>query len=261
MNDGGRDPDRNRVPSAHAPHSATGAPDASTLGILTLDTAFPRIPGDVGAPETFAFPVRHATVTGAYVEELVHRRDDMLLPRFVQAADALVEAGCIGIVTTCGFLVRWQQELAAECTVPVLTSALLQLPLVQRCLPRRQRVGVVTYSGADLDPAALAAAGADPFTPIEGVDPRGYFFHTIRYGAETLDRTRMEQDVVAAARRLVAAHRDLGAIVLECANMPPYRNAVAEAVGLPVFDAVQLIGWFHAGLVGTHARYSRHNLW
>ena len=231
------------------------------LGILTLDTAFPRIPGDVGAPETFAFPVRVATIKGALVDDVVHRRSDVLLPQFVAAAAELVEGGCIGITTTCGFLVRWQRELAAEIEVPVLTSALLQVPLVQRCLPRHRRVGIVTYSAADLSPAALEAAGADPYTPVEGVDPRGYFYRTIRHGTQTIDRDRMAADVVAAARRLAGAHHNLGAIVLECANMPPYRKAVELAIELPVFDAAHLVAWFYAGIAGTHARYSRHNLW
>jgi len=231
------------------------------LGILTLDTEFPRIPGDVGAPETFSFPVRHAAVRGAFVDDVVHRGEDTLLPRFVAAAAELVEGGCIGIATTCGFLVRWQHELTAELDVPVLTSALLQLPLVQRCLPRHRRVGVVTYSAAALSPALIGAAGADPFTPIEGVDPLGYFGRAIRHGAAQLDRDRMAEDVVAAARRLAAAHHDLGAIVLECANMPPYRDAVEAALELPVFDAAQLVSWFYAGIAGSPARYSRHKLW
>src|SRR5260221_4996589 len=199
------------------------------LGILTLDTAFPRIPGDVGAAETFPFPVRRVVVAGAFVDDVVHRADDALLPQFVRAAMTLADAGCIGIATTCGFLVRWQRELAAAVPVPVLTSALLQLPLVQQCLPQHRRVGVITYSTADLAPAALEAAGADPSTPIEGVDPDGYFANTIRHGTDHLDRDRMADDVVSAARRLASAHADLGAIVLECANMPPYRTAIEAA--------------------------------
>lgn len=231
------------------------------LGLLTLDTAFPRIPGDVGAAETFPFPVRHAVVAGALVDDVVHRADDALFPQFVRAALTLADDGCIGIATTCGFLVRWQRELAAAVPVPVLTSALLQLALVQRCLPQHRRVGVVTYSAADLTPAALEAAGADPSTPIAGVAPGGYFATTIRHGAKVLDRGRMASDVVAAARRLASAHPDLGAIVLECANMPPYRAAVEEAMRLPVFDAVQLITWFYAGIARTPPRYAHTNLW
>ena len=218
------------------------------LGILTLDTAFPRIRGDVGCPDTFDFPVRYATVPGAVPERVVHGHDDAALPAFVAAAQELVDAGALGIATTCGFLARWQDALSAALAVPVMTSALLQAPLVQRTLPRGRRLGVVTYSAADLDAALLAAAGLPADTPVAGVDPDGVFARTIRHGALALDREAMAADVVAAARRLCAAHRDLGAILLECANMPPYADAVRDATGLPVHDAADLCRWFHAAL-------------
>ena len=170
------------------------------LGILTLDTAFPRINGDVGAPGTFAFPVLHRVVAGAGVEGVVHAPDRALLPAFIAAARELEAEGCIALATTCGFLVRWQPELAAAVEVPVMTSALLQVPVLARCLPQRRRIGVVTYSADAITPDLLAAAGADPATPVAGVDPAGYFARTIRQGATTLDRDRMAADVIAAAR-------------------------------------------------------------
>ena len=86
--------------------------------------------------------------------------------------------------------------------------------------------------------ATLAAAGADPGTPVEGVDEDGYF-----------------------ARRRCPAATTSAAILLECANMPPYRDALATQVGLPVFDAAQVIAWFHAGLPGATQRYGRSDLW
>jgi hypothetical protein len=231
------------------------------LGILTLDTAFPRIHGDVGCPETFDFPVRYATVAGADPDEIVHRGSDETLPRFVRAAQELVDAGCVGIATTCGFLARWQRALAAELPVPVLTSPLLAIPMLGRLLPTRRKVGVVTYSAAALTPAVLDAAGASPYTPVQGVDPAGWFAKTIRYGAAHLDTTKMGADVVEAARHLVAHHYDIGAIVLECANMPPYRDAVVAATELPVFDAAQLVTWFYRGIAGSTRRHARHDLW
>ena len=234
-------------------------PDDAMLGILMLDTAFPRIRGDVGCADTFAFPVRLATVEGATVDDVVHRCAPALLPAFIHAGNALAAEGCIGLATTCGFMARWQRELADALPIPILTSALLQLPLVAATLPAGKRVGIVTYSSADISPSLLEAAGARSPVPVEGVDPDGYFARTIREGAATLDPSRMEADTVAAARRLVACHPDLGAIVLECANMPPYRDAVQAAVDRPVFDAVQLIAWFRAGL--SRPRHGRGDLW
>jgi hypothetical protein len=178
----------------------------------------------------------------------VHRRDDALLPAFIAAGRTLAESGCIGIATTCGFLARWQGALAAALPVPVLSSALLQVPMLQRLLPAGRRAGIVTYSAGDLTSETLVAAGVDPATPVEGIDPEGYFATTIRDGREELNFARMERDVVGAAKRLVAKHPGIGALVLECANMPPYRAAVAAAVARPVFDAAGLVAWFYAGL-------------
>jgi hypothetical protein len=110
------------------------------LGILTLDTAFPRIAGDIGAPETFAFPVRHAVVAGATPDEIVHRRQDVLLPRFVAAAHELAAAGCLGITTTCGFLVRWQRELTTAMRVPSSRGAAADSLLAQTA-PFGRKVG------------------------------------------------------------------------------------------------------------------------
>jgi len=231
------------------------------LGILTLDTAFPRIRGDIGCPETFDFPVKYATVQGADPEHVVHLGSDAALPHFVRAAEGLIEDGCVGIATTCGFLARWQRELAHELSVPVLTSSLLLIPLVTRMLPAHRLVGVVTYSAPALTPALLEAAGASPYTPVEGVDPSGPFARMIRHGATHLDTTKMAADVVEAARHLVAHHQDVGAIVLECANMPPYRDAVVAATELPVFDAAMLFTWFHRALAGSSRRHARHDLW
>lgn len=224
------------------------------LGILTLDTAFPRIRGDVGCAQTFDFPVRYATPKGADPELVVHRRDDSMLPVFIAAALELVDAGACGIATTCGFLARWQDALTGALPVPVLTSALLQAGLVARTLPKGRRVGVVTYSAGDLTPELCAIAGLPAATPVAGVDPDGVFARTIRRGAATLDREAMARDVAEAARGLVGANRDLGAIVLECANMPPYRPEVEAATGLPVYDAAQLVAWFHAGLAAAGPR-------
>ena len=231
------------------------------LGILSLDTAFPRVRGDVGCGETFDFPVKYATVDGADPEEIVHRAGDAVLPRFIRAAEGLVDDGCLGIATTCGFLVRWQRELAAALPVPVLTSSLLVLPLVARTLPVGRMVGVVTYSVDALTPAVLDAAGAPHDTPVEGVNPSGCFAQAIRYGAMNLDRGKMSADVADAARRLVARRSEVGAIVLECANMPPYREAVVAATGLPVFDTAQVLTWFYRGIEGSARPHADGDLW
>lgn len=219
------------------------------LGILMLETRFARIPGDVGNGETWPFPVLFRVVRGATAGKVVLDGARGLLPDFIAAAQELVALGAEGITTTCGFLSPFQKELAAAAGVPVATSSLMQVPWVQATLPPGKRVGIVTVSKACLTPAHLEAAGAPADTPVAGTEGGREFFRVL-VGEEKddLDVALAEQDILDAGRALVAAHPEVGAIVLECTNMPPYAGALQAALGLPVYDIYSLITWFHAGL-------------
>jgi Asp/Glu/hydantoin racemase len=222
-----------------------GAP----LGILMLEARFPRIPGDMGNAETWPFPVLYRVVRGASPERVVLRGARGLLPEFVAAARELVDLGAEAITTNCGFLSLFQRELAAAAGVPVATSSLMQVPWVQATLPPGRRVGVITVSRASLTPAHLEAAGVPLDTPIIGTEGGREFFRVlIKAEAEDMDLTLAGQDILAAGQALVAEHPELGAIVLECTNMPPYAAALQQAVGLPVYDIYSMITWFRAGL-------------
>lgn len=215
-----------------------------SLGVLTLETRFPRPLGDVGNPASFEFPVRYKVVPGASPQRVVRERAQGLLQPFIDAGLELIEQGCIGITTTCGFLVLFQSELAAALPVPVMTSSLLQIAEAERRLPHRQRAGVVTISAESLDAAHLAAAGARADTPVEGVDADGELARRILNDEQMLDVVQAGHDVVAAAQRLMARCPEVGALVLECTNMPPYADAVRRVTGLPVYDALTAINVF-----------------
>jgi hypothetical protein len=222
-----------------------GAP----LGILMLDARFPRIPGDMGHGGTWPFPVLFRVVRGATPERVVLRGAQGLLPDFIAAARELVELGAEAITTNCGFLSLFQRELAEAVAVPVATSALMQVPFLQAMLPPGQRVGIVTVSKASLTAAHLAAAGVPPDAPVAGTeDGREFFRVLIKAEKEDLDIGLAELDILEAGRALVAAHPEVGAIVLECTNMPPYAAALREAVGRPVHDVYSMVSWFQAGL-------------
>ena len=222
-----------------------GAP----LGILMLDARFPRIPGDMGNALTWPFPVLYKVVAGATPEKVVLHGAQGLLPDFLDAAKELVGQGAEAIATNCGFLALFQRELAAHVRVPVATSALIQVPWVQATLPPGQRVGIVTVSAASLTPAHLDAAGVPRDTPIAGTEHGQEFFRVlIKAEKPDLDIALASRDILDAARALVAGHKDIGAIVLECTNMPPYAHALRQALGLPIYDIYSLMTWFHAAL-------------
>ncbi len=220
----------------------------AAIGILMLEARFARVPGDMGNALTWPFPVQYRVVRGASPERVVLHRAEGLLQPFLEAAADLVAHGCAAITTNCGFLSLFQRDLAAHVGVPVATSALMQVPWVQATLPPGQRVGVVTISAGSLTAAHLEAAGAPADTPVVGCEGgRELFAVLIRGVREDLDTDAASADVVEAARALAAAHPEVGAIVLECTNMPPYAAAVRAATGLPVFDSVTLVRWLARG--------------
>ncbi|MBT5111342.1 MAG: aspartate/glutamate racemase family protein [Rhodospirillaceae bacterium] len=221
---------------------------AARLGILALDTRFPRIPGDVGNRATWPFPVLYDVVPGATPHRVVTQGGDGLLDDFKQAAEVLIEKGADGIATTCGFLSLFQAELANHINAPVATSSLMQAPFVQRLLPAGRRVGILTVNSKALTRAHLEAAGVDPETPVQGAE-EGRELSRVLIGDEpTLNVDLARQDMLDAGDALLAAHDDIGAIVLECTNMGPYARDLADHTGLPVFDVVSFLTWFHAGL-------------
>jgi Asp/Glu/Hydantoin racemase len=225
--------------------SSYGAP----LGILMLEARFPRIPGDMGNATTWPFPVLYKVVPGATPERVVLQGARGLLPDFIAAARELVQLGAEAITTNCGFLSLFQAELGTALRVPVATSALMQVPWLQAMLPPGKRVGIVTVNKAGLTPAHLTAAGVPLDAPIEGTEGGREFFRVlIKAEATDMDVALARQDILDAGRRLVAGHPEVGAIVLECTNMPPYAADLQAALGLPVYDIYSMICWFQAGL-------------
>ncbi|WP_428485682.1 aspartate/glutamate racemase family protein [Rhodopila sp.] len=230
---------------AYGGKAVYGAP----LGILMLEARFPRIQGDMGNAGTWPFPVLYRVVKGASPERVVLHGAAGLLPSFLEAAAELVSVGAEAITTNCGFLSLFQRELAAHVGVPVATSALMQVPWVQAMLPPGKRVGVVTVSAGSLTPRHLEAAGAPLDMPVVGTEDGVEFFRVLILGEkQDMDVGLAAADVLDAGRRLMARHPEVGAVVLECTNMPPYAAALRAALGVPVFDVYSLVTWLQAGV-------------
>ena len=220
----------------------------ASVGILMLDATFPRVPGDMGHAATWPFPVLYRVVRDASPDRVVRQGAEGLLGRFIDAARDLVRDGADGITTNCGFLSLYQAEIAAAVPVPVLTSSLMQVAMVDRLLPQGRRAGILTISGSTLTPAHLAAAGVPEGTPVGSTEGGRAFTRAILGNEPELDLEAAREDNVAAALALRQAHPGLGAIVLECTNMTPYAADIAAATGLPVHSMVGFVSWFQAAL-------------
>jgi hypothetical protein len=215
---------------------------APAIGILVMDARIERIPGDVGNPATFPFPVLCRTVAGATLKRLIAERDPSLLGPFIAAGRELVREGAKALTTTCGFMILFQEDLAREFPVPVFTSSLLQLPFIERTLRPQDRIGILTADAGNLTPEHLRRAGGDVSRlTVCGLENGPFFREAIFSGRGRLDAGNVEAEVVAQARRMTTADPAIRAVLLECANLPPYAAAVQKAVGLPVYDFVTMI--------------------
>ena len=221
----------------------------ATIGILMLETRFPRIPGDMGNALTWPFPVLYKVVRGASPDLVVRRGAEGLLDAFVAAGRELVRDGADGITTNCGFLSLFQGELAEALGVPVATSSLMQAPMIQALLPPGRRVGILTVSAATMTSEHLARAGVAQGTPVWGTEGGREFTRVLLDNEPRLDVELARANVVTAARDYQAAHPDLGAILMECTNMVPYAADVRAATGLPVFSIHSFVCWFQSSLV------------
>ncbi len=220
----------------------------ASVGILMLETRFPRIPGDMGNARTWPFPVLYKIVPGASPDRVVRRRAEGLEGAFVDAARSLVREGADGITTNCGFLSLFQKELQRAVPVPVASSALMQAALIEATLPPDKRVGILTISAETLTPRHLEAAGARTDTPVIGTDGGTELSRAILNDELELDAARAREDMLAAARDLTTGHPEVGAILLECTNMVPYAADVRAATGLPVHSIYGFVTWFQEGL-------------
>lgn len=209
------------------------------LGILMLDTTFDRPPGDAGNPDSWPFPVVVERVAGAYARPIVQGTSRNVAP-FLAAGKKLIEQGAGAIITTCGFLVRHQREFEEAFAVPVLTSTLTQFRRLQRELPKGRRLAILTIDASALDEVIRSAANIGSDVPAFAPSPDSHFVSAILDGAVALDVRRAMKDWVEVAQDAQSRCPEIGAWLFECANMPPYSDAVRKATGLPVYDTLSM---------------------
>ena len=216
------------MPPASRPHC---------IGVLMLETRFPRPVGDVGHPQTFAnlgLKAIYQVLPGASPQRVVSPDDPGLLNEFIAAAHGLVARGATLITTSCGFLARYQAAMSEALPVPVITSSLLL------CAGLPQPI-VLTINASSLSPGLLLAAGVPEGTPVIGVPPESHFRQQILGNQTTLNPVQARAELVALVKYLKIRHPEAQNLVLECTNMPPYAEALAAASGLPVHHLMTAI--------------------
>ncbi len=217
--------------------------------MLCAEWNIPFVPGDLNNANTFNFPVRYETVPGASGADVLRGSGDSFAELMINAAKKLESEGVRAITGNCGFMLAFQDRVAAAVDIPVFLTSLVQLPMLLQMIGPDKQLGILTANSAGLGDKEFATVGVHDTSRlrVQGMENYPHFNDVILKELGTLDEDHMRSEVVTAAQDLVRAHPQIGAFMLECSDLPPYSKAIHEATGLPVFDWANFINYvYHA---------------
>jgi aspartate/glutamate racemase len=225
------------------------AVEGYVVGVLHLESRYPLPPGNAQHAQTYPFPVAFEAVPVTDPLALM-RGEPSIEPLLIAACERLVRRGVRVIVGACGSFAYYQKAVAETASVPVFCSVLTQVPLILQSLGRK-RLGVICASDSSMNQRIYAACDvADP-SRLAIAQMKGHSeFDRMLTQREPMEEARLREQTVAVAEQLARTHSDIGALLLQCSDLPPYAAAIQEATDLPVFDAVSLVHW------AQHAAYS-----
>ena len=219
------------------------------IGILVLDLWYPYVPGNVANGSTFDFPVLFKILKGSTGPQVVSAAP-ALLDMIIEGGRELEQQGVRAIIGACGYFGHFQEETSKRLSVPTYLSSVLQVPIIMRGLKPDQKVGIICANAPYLTPSLLTQCGVNDLSRVVIVGAQDCSeFGNIINGTGHFNSHKIELELVGLAKKFVSDNPEIGAILLECSDMPPYAWAIQNAVRLPVFDFISLINWVYSGVV------------
>jgi len=229
-----------------------------TVGILQLPANIPMLPGDMGNPTTFNFPVLYELI-----EEidpfwvLAAEPHPVVMEKVIAACKRLTMQGVRSIIGNCGFFANYQPEVAKSLDpgVQFFNGSLMQVPMLLNSVGSDKKVGVLTANAELLIPSpALKNCGVsdkDMSRVVIVGNEKGKEMNRITGETGSFNPKALEQELVALATKMIEDHPDIGAVVLECTEFPPYAHAIQDAIRRSVWDFVTMTNFMHAGAMRT----------
>ena len=211
-----------------------------SIGVLSLESYFPKPPGHIKNPASLPFTTCYEILNGISVPELLYLPTQEMEDTIVKAARNLECQGVNAISSSCGFLARYQQIIVNAVSIPVFISSLIQIPLAYQMTGRP--VGVITADSNSLTDNHLNAVGAAT-TPvvIAGLQDTQEFASVIlRDERRDMDLQLVQKEVHAKVTSLLQNSPEIGALVLECTDLPPYAHHLQQQLKIPIFDLTTL---------------------
>lgn len=241
----GQEPPRGKDPSIqHA-----------SLGVIRLDWHYHPVPGDVGSSDSFEYPVYYRAVPGLTFEVC---QSGVMTPEirehFKEAIRYLDKDKGVSVITSdCGFFMWFQREARLYTSKPVVMSSLCILPALHSSLGSDGKIAILSANSTSLEPMHDTCAqecgvdwNQDCYVLVGCQDVDG--FEAVASGAP-VDLEKVTPGIVKKAKEVIAKHRNIHAILMECTQLPPFSDDVRAATGLPVYDIVTCADFFVRGFV------------
>ena len=203
------------------------------IGIMAVKLNYPKLPGNVANASTYPFGVLYRVVD--FEIERLFSGDPSIKDDVINAAKELEKAGVKAIIGACGYFAHFQKDVATVVNIPVFMSSLCQLPVIKTAISPQKRIAVFAASGENINDDLLTNVGTDSSRLSVINIGKLQSFEPIRYGKKDLDNKALVNELCHVAHE-ASKDKSIGAILLECSDLPPYAFAIQEASGLPVFD-------------------------
>ena len=216
---------------------------------------YPILPGDVANASTYDYPVRLKVIEGLFDTPTPWDKNRAVpadIQKIIDAVKSLEDDGVRAVVTACGFFSVVQKILADAVNIPVFTSPLMMVPQIVRMIRSDRSVCIITTSERLLVSDYLTAVGIAVDMPVHivGMEASTEFYATHMGGTRTtLDVDLQRREIVEITRNAVIRHPDIGALLLECSQLPTFSADIQEAVNLPVFDYIGFIDMIYCSVV------------
>ena len=226
------------------------------VGVIVLNSLIPCPPGHITNPWTFDFPVRYLQVDEAGLDEVVNKGDQSIVEAIIRGAKQLETDGCRAIMADCGYFGNYQKQIAASVDIPVYMSSVIQATWIAIALKPDQKIGIICANKDGITDQMFEACGVGEEVRsrciVRGAGGKPEFARLLADVGE-LDFAKIKNEVVDIAVEMTEENPDIGAILLECTDIPPYSYAIQAATNLPVYDATTMLKYINS--VVTHMPY------
>ncbi len=226
------------------------------IGIALFDgRRYPILPGDVANASTYDYPVRLKVIEGLFDPPTPWDKNRAVpadIQKIIDAVKSLEDDGVRAVVTACGFFSVVQEILADAVHIPVFTSPLMMVPQIVRMIRSDRSVCIITASERLLVSDYLTAVGIASDMPVHivGMEASTEFYATHMGGTQTtLDVDLQRRELVEIVRNAVIRFPDIGALLLECSQLPTFAADIQDVVNLPVFDYIGFIDMIYCSVV------------